>query len=446
MTSPVPFPPGNVNADFDDIIIDSAVAWSGDSQISITRGALSFDPQEVWEDYDFPGKTMPVAGLDEVVSSRPIIKGTMMLTGEAQLSIYRPDGTWSDGASAGGVTTSGIRTFTPGAFRSTLVQAKYLRDFIVFWKRQRGDFIAVQFPFALCTKYDLKSQDGDEGMIAVEFEACQPNNAAPSSTPPYTVITLPPETEVPDPGDNPSDLPEDTDLGNIILDLNADTLALSDGAAVTSWTDDSGVTGNGSAFGGSQTAPTYRTSGFGGGAMPRVSMSGNQGVATPIPSPTNHTTYFVVDVTSGAGTQGDGGNATGNAPIMETSGQNNYNGWVTVRGDGKLQAGVNGGSFGFPSAAGSTDITDGPHVVAFTWDESSFVWQVYVDAVLEAQVSGDPLIGNSWAGLPRMYWGNVGTLPELIADFGRIVTYDRYHTAGNVATVTSALSAIWGTP
>src|SRR5689334_16269365 len=126
---------GNAAASFDDIIIDSAVAWQADNQLSPTRGSLTFEPNEDWEAYDFPGRTMPVAGLDEVVRSRPVIKGTMMLTGEGQFSVYRPDSTWANGSSAGGVTTSGIRTFTPGAFRTTLGVGAYLRDFLVVWKR-----------------------------------------------------------------------------------------------------------------------------------------------------------------------------------------------------------------------------------------------------------------------------------------------------------------------
>ena len=319
----------------------------------------------------------------------------------------------------------------------------------MFWKRQGGDYIAVQFPYALCTKYDIASKDGDEGMIAVEFEACQPNNAAPSTTPPYTVITLPPETQVPDPGDNPSDLPQDEDLGNLILDLNAITLAgtLGDSDPVTSWTDDTGITGNGTPYAGLQSAPTFHTSGFGGGAMPRVAVAGTAGVETPIPWPTSSTYYFVVDVASGGGTQGDGGQAL-NAYIMATAGTNNNNGWVSVRGDGKLQVGINGGSFGWPSKVGSTDITDGPHIVTLSWNATIFQFDVYVDAVLDATLSGNALIANSWAGLPRMYFGGVDTpgVAHLTGDIGRVVAYDKAHSAGNVATVVGVLSGIWGTP
>lgn len=182
-----------------DIIIDSAVAWQMGNPTSITRGSLTFEPNEEWENYPFPGKTMAVVGLDEVVRSRPVIKGSMMLTGEDQFSMYRPGGSWADGASAGGVSAGDvydIRTFTPGAFRSTLGAGSYLENFIVIWKRLRGDYVAVEFPVALCTHYGIGSQDGDEGLVPVEFEARQENAGTPTASVPYLIHILPSTFEI----------------------------------------------------------------------------------------------------------------------------------------------------------------------------------------------------------------------------------------------------------
>src|SRR5690349_18716006 len=146
-----------IDADFADVIIDSAVAWQSGAPTSITRGSLSFAPNEEWEHYDFPGKTAPVVGLGEVVRARPVVKGSMMMSGEAQFLIYRPGGTWADTATAGGIITTGAREFTPGAYRTALSEGDYLANFIVLWKRQRGDYLAVEFPLALCTKYGIAS-------------------------------------------------------------------------------------------------------------------------------------------------------------------------------------------------------------------------------------------------------------------------------------------------
>lgn len=183
--------PTRIEADFDDIIIDSAVAWQSGDPTSITRGSLSFDPQEEWEQYDFPGKRMNALLLTECVRSRPVIKGSMMMTGENQFLIYRPGGTWSNASEAGGIITTGIRQFTPGAMRAALSTGVYLANFIVIWKRQRNDYIAVEFPKALCTKYGIGSNDNDEGLIPVEIEARQANDGTPKTSVPYLIHTLP---------------------------------------------------------------------------------------------------------------------------------------------------------------------------------------------------------------------------------------------------------------
>ena len=189
----------SIAAELADIIIDSAVAWQMGNPMSITRGSLTFDPQEEWENYPFPGKTMAVVGLDECVRSRPAVKGNMMLTGEDQFQMYRPGGTWTDGESAGGVSAGDvydIRTYTPGSFRSALGAGSYLENFIVIWKRQRGDYVAVEFPIALCTRYGIAAQDADEGMIAVEIEARQENEGTPKTSIPYLIHILPATFEI----------------------------------------------------------------------------------------------------------------------------------------------------------------------------------------------------------------------------------------------------------
>lgn len=177
--------------EFEDIIIDSAVAWMLGAPVSITRGSLKFDANEEWENYAFPGKTMPVVGLDEVVRSRPVVTGSMMMTGEPQIAIYRPGGEWSDGDSVGGQSGAGARTYVPGGFRAALASGSYLENFIVIWKRLRGDYLAVEFPYAQCTKFGIASQDGDEGQIGVEIEARQANDGMPKTTVPYLVHLLP---------------------------------------------------------------------------------------------------------------------------------------------------------------------------------------------------------------------------------------------------------------
>ena len=47
----------------------------------------------------------------------------------------------------------------------------YLTDVRCVWLRGGGNFVQVRFPSALCTKYDITSQDGAEIAIAITIEA-----------------------------------------------------------------------------------------------------------------------------------------------------------------------------------------------------------------------------------------------------------------------------------
>lgn len=170
-------------AELADIYYDAGVGYVNGNPISPTRGGISFDPQEVIEDYDFPGKTAPVEGCDEVVSSRPRCRTRFMLTGEYQFTVYRPDGSWANGA------LEGERVYTPAAARAAFGAGVYI-EFVAIWPRARGDYVGVRFRKALCRQYALGSVDKDEGEIPVEIEARIPAGES-IRTVPYELFTLP---------------------------------------------------------------------------------------------------------------------------------------------------------------------------------------------------------------------------------------------------------------
>lgn len=179
--------------EFGDIITDSAVLIVDGVQLTASRGGWSFDPGEQWEDFPFPGRTMNTRGARELVRLQPSIRGNAMLTGEPQVSAYRPDGTWSDSL------VTDARIFRPNALRTRLTEADYLQNVFIIWKRQRGDFFAVEFPWAIATSWNLGAQDGDEGLIALVIEAAQHPGAGNTKTRrPYRLHTLPGETEIGD--------------------------------------------------------------------------------------------------------------------------------------------------------------------------------------------------------------------------------------------------------
>jgi hypothetical protein len=178
--------------DFADIIIDSAVLIVDGVQLTVSRGGWSFDPGETWEDHDFPGRTMNTKLCRELVSLKPTIKGSAMMTGEAQLAAYRPDGTWTDSG-------EDVRLFTPKALRTDLTALDYLQNVFCVWKRQRGDFIAVEFLYAIAGSWSIGSVDGDEGLIPLVIEAAQsPLSGTTKTRIPYRLHTLPADTEIAD--------------------------------------------------------------------------------------------------------------------------------------------------------------------------------------------------------------------------------------------------------
>lgn len=266
-------------------------------------------------------------------------------------------------------------------------------------------------------------------------------DAVSSDTPPEQ----PPEID--------TDLPQGGPLGNLILDLDAEgdlmaALAYANGASVTSWPDETAITGDAAPYttGGTQTAPTFQTSGFAGGAKPCVRAdSGVEGVAFPVPT-TGHCTFIcVVDVTSGSGAPTDGQNPTGGF-VITTASINNANGWLQVRADGTLFAGCNAGSFGTPSKGGPTDITDGPHILRFALDKSAGRFKVYIDGVLDIDYGPDPNVFGSWVGVARMYLGNVLSQGAVVLDYGRVVCYDAPQTMTGLNAAELVLQAQWGTP
>jgi hypothetical protein len=429
---PVPFQPTADVAEFADIIIDSAVLMIDGVQLTISRGGWTFDPGEEWEDHSFPGKTMATVGARSLVRLKPVIKGTALLSGEDQITAFRPDGTWANHA-----TIAGARTFTPNALRAYLTE--YLENVICLWKRIRGDYIAVEFPFAVCGNWGINATDADEGLIQITIEAVQDNDGTGSTRTriPYRVRTVP-TTPTPEDPEEP-----ESEFGIPIDDRNAFTLGLADGNPVTVWGDDSTRSNPNAApsAGDGQGAPTYRATGFTGGT-PAVEFDGvNDGlkIATQITN-SSFSQYFYVDAMlspggSGVGvlwdTPGGGTNRGKGLTVLATS---------VVGAPGGMGGYVNTHPL-FPTFENVVDTwgRGSPTVYCFQFDKDSGFWNLY------AEDMASPVAGEScppqftetsvtWVG----YEPGLAPVAFLLQ---REVTYEIVHDATQRAAVAAALIA-----
>jgi hypothetical protein len=442
MADLTPFPFGE---DFLDIIIDSAVLYADGAPLSVSRGGITFEPNEEWDDYPFPGKRMAVRRLREVARMSPVLRGNLMLTGERQLSAYRPGATWADHATIGGA-----RTMTPGAMRTPLAVDDYLANVLCVWKRVRGDFIAVEFPIAICRKWSIGAGDNDEGTIPVEIEAVasRPTGGAP----PFRVYTLPEDTDTDDlPTGEDGDLPEDDeDLGNIILDHNALSPfydATVDGALLNVPHDASASSNDG--YRGGLASPTFERDALGADLHAvRIGADG-AGYYVAIPIKTAHTWYYVVDGVVGGGSAGVGGPTDANANIADTDGAPGSRFSFGVRADGLLTLAWNnsGGAEGANQQVGTHVVDDGPHLIRIAWSQASQAVYVYVDGALDMTVSSAN-VGLSMISCTYVHFGNYDGSPLAKGriNFGRILVYDRPHVGAIAAPVEASLQATWGTP
>lgn len=429
MTSLVPFTPTPSVAEFADILIDSAILLIDGTQLTLSRGGWMFDPGEEWEDYPYPGRTMNTVGCRELVRLKPVIKGSALLSGEDQITAYRPDGTWADHASI-----TGARTFTPNDLRTYLGADEYLENVVCLWKRQRGDFIAVEFPVAICGQWNLGATDGDEGLFQIVIEAVQdyPATGTTKDRLPYRIRKTPV-------GDTPTEPPEEP-LVVPKLDLNAmDPIngGYASGASVPTWADRSGYDNDAAVNNGTwgQTAPTYQANGLGTG-LPSVRTDGvSQGLTIPqLPTVTSQTWYLVF----AAPTPDD------YAYIFQAN-QGPENIQFKLRPDRKTEW-IAFQNIGGEDKVISTDpLPDGICLVRLTFEKPGGVLKLHHFGVLQGTASCNPqFLTDTFDVLFGERSGGDGF--PVAADFGRVLCYEGAHDDDTAETIEAALRDQWGIP
>lgn len=149
-----------------DVLLDSGVLYVGATVFGAFQGGLKFDPGVEYLNVNFDGKRSPVKLLDRKGNQMPKITGTVIQLSTTNVGQIEPGAT----VSASGAWT-GSTSYLPKRAGSFLASGDYLTDVRAIWLRGGGAFVQVRFPAALCTKYDITSQDGQEIAIAIEIEA-----------------------------------------------------------------------------------------------------------------------------------------------------------------------------------------------------------------------------------------------------------------------------------
>lgn len=149
-----------------DVVLDSGQLYIGATVMGAFNGGLKFDPGVEYRNIEFDGKRSPITALDRKTGFMPKVSGTVIQLSTGNVAQIEPGaaltvtGAWT-----------GSTSYMPKDAAGFLAAGDYLTDVRCVWLRGNGSFVQVRFPSALCTKYDVTSQDGAEIAIAIEIEA-----------------------------------------------------------------------------------------------------------------------------------------------------------------------------------------------------------------------------------------------------------------------------------
>jgi hypothetical protein len=282
--------------------------------------------------------------------------------------------------------------------------------------------------------WGLKGGDGTDTVKVGNIYSMATTSAQPAP---------PPETDVPLGGP----------LGNLLLDLNAYTLldlATADNTALTIWPDDSGNANDAVEHATTSNRPTFKTAGIDGGKpCVRFNRATFQSLRFPVPSEQEFTLYFLLDNISKNPSVGAGAYPNGSALLQNSVGSSTASFGIAMMSNGHISYGVGENAITTSSNSRPTASSwdDGAkHVHAFTRQPAGGLAAYYVDDNDES-TSGINTTGADLTAEPYVYiaWKDlVGFATSL--DLGRVLWYDKAHTAAQVVQVTAALRAIWGTP
>lgn len=144
----------------------------------VSRGGLRFTPNVDWQNLPFDGKHDDIEGNDRVLKRDGVISGTFIEIKDAYLNadLLEP------GVTMGTAGTPTTITHTPVAGATFLSTGDYVTNLDMVFTRGDGKSVIVRFAKAICTKYDIVSQDPNGAEVNVEFHSRLSQTAAASST------------------------------------------------------------------------------------------------------------------------------------------------------------------------------------------------------------------------------------------------------------------------
>jgi hypothetical protein len=234
--------------------------------------------------------------------------------------------------------------------------------------------------------------------------------------------------------------PPDPTWGAVIMDHNANSItSLADSAreGSGSWPDD--------AFGGSHPGNVstnlggmeYRTTGFGGGAAPRMlAKTSNYGDYATSSYANDETMYLLVSKMTGAGT----GISAARVQLFPGGGPAENMG-LYLQSNQKFYMHAGGSSFGTPQAEGTITVNPAnTYILRITHARGAGTAKLFVNGTLDISL-GDALIVNGWFGADIIWGSSSDYAAKLTAEYHSRVRYNKAHeTAGLNAKETAILA------
>lgn len=156
--------------------------------LGLSRGGVRFIANLTLDNLPFDGKTCKIETLDRILDRNPVISGTFI---EVKNTLWTEEYI-EPGATEATAGTPTTVTVTPASSGTFLAEADYITNLDLCFDRGDGKDVIIRFPKAICTGYEIISQDPNGAEISAEWEArLDVTDAATSTdTAPFRILVI----------------------------------------------------------------------------------------------------------------------------------------------------------------------------------------------------------------------------------------------------------------